>query len=161
MSQPDWIKVDGKWVVKQPPEEMYESEKGEQWLMYKSNRKIKDSCSDDRLEVDMDKPWVRDLVFRLRLATLEIKLKKILKDYQDQRQWAETWEMRKSQHSEAPTESNEVTEDVEEQLMYVRDYTSYDDMVQTLGDLVNTYPAIIDRYNQGELEGGRILLLQW
>ena len=98
------------------------------------------------------------MVFGLRLANLEIKLKKILKDYQDQRQWAETWEMRKSQHSEAPTESNEVTEDVEEQLMYVRDYTSYDDMVQTLGDLVNTYPAIIDRYNQGELEGGRILL---
>ena len=100
------------------------------------------------------------MVFRLRLANLEIKLKKILKDYQDQRQWAETWEMRKTRPPEAPTESNEVTEDVEEQLMYVRDYTSYDDMVQTLGDLVNTYPAIIDRYNQGELEGGRILLLQ-
>ena len=100
------------------------------------------------------------MVFGLRLATLEIKLKKILKDYQDQRQWAETWEMRKTRPPEAPTESNEVTEDVEEQLMYVRDYTSYDDMVQTLGDLVNTYPAIIDRYNQGELEGGRILLLQ-
>ena len=30
--------------------------------------------------------------------------------------------------------------------MYVRDYTSYDDMVETLGDLVNTHPAIIDRW---------------
>ena len=87
------------------------------------------------------------MVFGLRLANLEIKLKKILKDYQDQRQWAETWEIRKSRPPEALTESDEV---MEEQLMYVRDYTSYDDMVQTLGDLVNTYPAIIDRYNQGE-----------
>ena len=158
MSLPDWIKVDGKWVVKQPPEEMYESEKGEQWLMHKSNRKIKDSCALTGFEVDMDKPWVRDLVFGLRLANLEIKLKKILKDYQDQRQWAETWEIRKSRPPEALTESDEV---MEEQLMYVRDYTSYDDMVQSLGDLVNTYPAIIDRYNQGELERGRSLVLQW
>ena len=99
------------------------------------------------------------MVFGLSLANLEIKLKKILKDYQDQRQWAETWEMRKLRPPEVPTEADEVMENMEEQLMYVRDYTSYDDMVQTLGDLVNTYPAIIDRYNQGELERGRSLLL--
>ena len=34
---------------------------------------------------------------------------------------------------------------MEEEVMYVRDYTSYDDMVETLGDLVNIHPAIIDR----------------
>ena len=72
---------------------------------------------------------------------LEIKLKKILKDYQDQRQWAETWEFRKSRPP-APGEENVM----EEEVMYVRDYTSYDDMVETLGDLVNTHPAIIDRF---------------
>ena len=131
MSQPDWIKVDGKWVVKQPPEEMYESEKGEKWFKVQGSLELA--------------TWFR--VFRLRLATLEIKLKKILKDYQDQRQWAETWEMRKLRPPEAPTEADDA---IEEQLMYVRDYTSYDDMVQTLGELVNIYPAIIDRYIQGE-----------
>ena len=73
---------------------------------------------------------------------LEIKLKKILKDYQDQRQWAETWEFRKSRPP-APAETENV---MEEEVMYVRDYTSYDDMVETLGDLVNTHPAIIDRW---------------
>ena len=72
---------------------------------------------------------------------LDIKLKKILKDYQDQRQWAETWEMRRSRPP-APAEADVMGEEV----MYVRDYTSYDDMVETLGDLVNTYPAIIDRW---------------
>ena len=70
-----------------------------------------------------------------------------MKDYQDQRQWAETWEMRKLRPPEASTEADDA---IEEQLMYVRDYTSYDDMVQTLGELVNIYPAIIDRYIQGE-----------
>ena len=42
----------------------------------------------------------------------------------------------------APAEADVMGEEV----MYVRDYTSYDDMVETLGDLVNTYPAIIDRW---------------
>ena len=43
----------------------------------------------------------------------------------------------------APAEADVMEE---EEVMYVRDYTSYDDMVETLGDLVNTYPAIIDRW---------------
>ena len=74
---------------------------------------------------------------------LEIKLKKIMKDYQEQRQWAETWEMRKSRPP-APAEAEVIKE--EREVMYVRDYTSYDDMMETLGDLMNTYPAIIDRW---------------
>ena len=34
MLQPSWEKVEGKWIIKKPPEEMYESEKGKKFSEY-------------------------------------------------------------------------------------------------------------------------------
>ena len=104
--QPAWTKVDGKWVVKKAPEEMFESEK-------------------------------------------DLKIKEIVRKYQENRQREELWEMKRLR----PPGVQQPVEDTR----YLKDYTSYDDMVDMLLNLSVQYPDIAERYNIGHSTEGRQL----